>query len=171
MPKFQLIILSCLCLILLSGCSSSIDSVQDYVDTAEQIQDSTTNTPDSTPQNPDSDLSIDTILNKKWQLIELNGVAFDSHQSPYLQFSSDSKISGFAGCNNFFGSFEIQDPLQLKFSDLGSTMMFCPDSSQLELDFLAVFPQVDNFTLSQNGQELSLNKARMAPLARFSLVE
>jgi heat shock protein HslJ len=157
MPKFQLYILSCLCFILLSGCSSATNPVQDYVDTAKQIQDST--------------LSADTIFNKKWQLIELNGVAIDSQNSPYLQLSSDLQISGFAGCNNFFGSFEYQQPLQLKFSDLGSTMMYCQDSSQLESDFLAVFPQVDNFSLSQDGLELSLNKARMAPLARFKVVE
>lgn len=170
MKKFQLAALSCLCLILLSGCSSPVDKVEDYIDQAQEIQDSATDQ-NSDSDLTDADLTSANILDKKWQLTELNGVAIDAEKAPYFQLSSDSKITGFAGCNNFFGTYEIQQPLQVKFSDLGSTMMFCPDSSQLELDFLALFTKVDNFSLSQDGLELSLNKARMAPLARFSLAE
>jgi heat shock protein HslJ len=177
MKKFQLAALFCLCLILLTGCSMPADKVEDYVDQAQEIQDSTAaQNPDTSDQDSDSDstdqdLTSANILDKKWQLTELNGVAIDAEKAPYFQLSSDSKITGFAGCNNFFGTYEIEQPLQVKFSDLGSTMMFCPDSSQLELDFLALLTKVDNFSLSQDGLELSLNKARMAPLARFSLAE
>ena len=45
--------------------------------------------------------------------------------------------------------------------------MACPDN--LEQEFLAVLLQVDN--LSTDGETLSLNKARMAPLAKFKLLK
>jgi len=33
-----------------------------------------------------------------------------------------------------------------------------------------VFDVVDNYTVSEDGKYLSLNRARMAPLARFEVV-
>jgi hypothetical protein len=44
--------------------------------------------------------------------------------------------------------------------------MACPDD--LEQEFLQVISEADN--LSTDGKYLSLNKARMAPLARFVVV-
>ena len=43
--------------------------------------------------------------------------------------------------------------------------MACP--GQLEQDFIQALIETDN--LASDGQTLSLNKARMAPLARFIL--
>jgi heat shock protein HslJ len=176
MNFFSKIALFSLFCLLLSGCSLPKDSVADFVDTAKQVQEST-DSADTLDQANDVVSKLDQasellkIVDKKWQLIELNGVALESDNPPHFTLSSDLQINGFAGCNNFFGSFKYKQPLGLKFSDLGSTMMFCPDSSQLETDFLALFAQIDNFSLNQEANELSLNKARMAPLARFALVE
>jgi heat shock protein HslJ len=47
-------------------------------------------------------------------------------------------------------------------------MMACPDM-QTERLFLETFGQVDNYSIGANT--LSLNKARMAALARFVLTE
>lgn len=49
------------------------------------------------------------------------------------------------------------------------TMMACPDM-RIERMFLEVLQVADNYSLSGDGQ-LSLNKARMAPLAQFEIVE
>jgi hypothetical protein len=42
------------------------------------------------------------------------------------------------------------------------------DGMERETEFLKVFEMADNYSLS--GTTLSLNKARMAPLARFEAV-
>jgi len=47
-------------------------------------------------------------------------------------------------------------------------LMACPDQN-LEKELLNVLGEADN--LSTDGEYLSLNKARMAPLARFELVK
>jgi heat shock protein HslJ len=110
-------------------------------------------------------------LYSKWQLIELNGSLIqvsEGLKTPSITVAKEGRISGNASCNNFFGSFETDDAFRLKFSKMGSTMMACTDMS-LERDFLQNLERVDNFTL--NGDTLSLNKARMAPLLRFVRVK
>jgi heat shock protein HslJ len=49
-----------------------------------------------------------------------------------------------------------------------STKMFC-DQMEVENGFNEALIAADNFTVS--GDNLSLNKARMAPLARFKAVK
>ena len=49
--------------------------------------------------------------------------------------------------------------------NMGMTMMACPDMA-IEMDFMEAMRRADNYAVSTD--ELSLNKARMAPLARFS---
>ena len=109
------------------------------------------------------------IEDKKWQLVELYGKKVQgSAQTHYLMLMSDThQVSAKAGCNTFFGGYEIKHPLQLQFKQLASTMMACEHMA--DEDALAkVLDTVDNYSLS--GNTLSLNKARMAPLARFELV-
>lgn len=48
-----------------------------------------------------------------------------------------------------------------------STLMACPEGS-IEDEYREVLNTVDN--LSTDGETLTLNKARMAPLAKFVLV-
>ena len=67
-----------------------------------------------------------------------------------------------------FGGYEIKQPLQLRFKQLASTMMAC-DNMADEATLAKVLEMVDNYTIS--GNTLSLNKARMAPLARFKLIK
>ena len=110
------------------------------------------------------------IEDKKWQLVELYGKKVKgSAQTHYLLLMSDKhQVSAKAGCNTMFGSYELQTPLQLRFKQLASTMMACEDMADEEA-LAKVLDTVDNYVIS--GNTLSLNKARMAPLARFELVE
>ncbi|MBS1174178.1 MAG: lipoprotein [Burkholderiaceae bacterium] len=110
------------------------------------------------------------VEDKKWQLVELQGQAVKgSAETHYLMLMSDkNQVSAKAGCNTMFGGYEIKQPLQLRFKQLASTMMAC-DNMADEAALAKVLGMVDNYTIS--GNTLSLNKARMAPLARFKLIE
>ncbi|WP_102795102.1 META domain-containing protein [Bowmanella denitrificans] len=103
-------------------------------------------------------------LSGKWQLVELSGQKVTLDVPPHLVFNDDGKVSGFAGCNRLFGGAEIGQGMQIRFSNLATTMMACPQLT-LEGQFMQMLEKVDNYSLS--GDSLSLNKARMAPLARF----
>ncbi|MBT1065215.1 META domain-containing protein [Bowmanella sp. Y26] len=104
----------------------------------------------------------------QWQLTELAGQPVQTEKAPYLDFSEEGKVSGFAGCNRFFGQVEVEG-LSIHFGKLGATMMACPNM-QLESQFMQVLEKADNYTMGSNDS-LSLNKARMAPLARFERVK
>lgn len=70
------------------------------------------------------------IEGPEWQLTEVKGEPVSSlagDRRPFLKFNAEKKqATGFAGCNNFFGNYEIVGP-SLKFAPLGSTRMACPD--------------------------------------------
>lgn len=113
------------------------------------------------------------IVGKKWQLVELNGKVVEetvNGKVPFIQLQEeDSRYSASAGCNVLAGGYEINaEQLRIKFNQGISTMMACEDM-ELEAELTKVLEMVDNFT--ENDGILSLNKARMAPLARFQLVK
>ncbi|GGD28598.1 copper resistance protein NlpE N-terminal domain-containing protein [Flavobacterium orientale] len=114
-----------------------------------------------------------SIRDTKWQLIELNGKPVEnknkSTKEMFLQLNAENRYAAFAGCNNMMGGYELkEDALRIKFSKGASTMMACPDLLT-EQEFAAVLELVDNYSL--NGENMSLNKARMAPLARFKAIK
>lgn len=113
----------------------------------------------------------ESIEGKHWRLIELRGrPAATDHDALLLLDAKGSIVSGNASCNAFTGSYAIKAGQRIRFGqNIASTKMACPDMST-ELAFFEVLRLVDNYSLSDSG-ELSLNKARMAPLARFEPVE
>lgn len=54
---------------------------------------------------------------------------------------------------------------RISFGNLASTMMACPAGMEVERAFHEVLRTADND--SHNGDRLTLNRGRMAPLARF----
>ncbi|OCA77923.1 heat-shock protein [Chryseobacterium contaminans] len=119
-----------------------------------------------TAQKPTTD-----ITGKKWKLTELNGKPIelkDPKNNPYFKLNMDGmRYEGHAGCNGLGGTFEIkQDVMRIKFNQGMSTMMACEDLD-IENQFTKAILAADNYSV--NGNTLTLNKARMAPLAKFVL--
>jgi heat shock protein HslJ len=75
-------------------------------------------------------LAATGIEGYQWQLLEVGGIPVSplaGDRRPFLKFNAEKKQAvGFAGCNNFFGGYEL-DGSSLKFGPVGSTRMFCPD--------------------------------------------
>ncbi len=100
----------------------------------------------------------------KWKLIKLNGKDV-SNDRAYISFSEDnSRVSGNGGCNGFGGEYTTQEGNRISMSKLMSTMMACPDM-ETETNLHKALEIVDNYAILNDT--LSLNKARMAPLAVF----
>jgi copper homeostasis protein (lipoprotein) len=110
-----------------------------------------------------------SIREKYWKLVELNGKPVKGGQKePHLILKGD-RVTGNGGCNGFGGSYELDEStLRISFSQVAATQMACMDA-EYESEFFRVLGMVDNY--STDGKTLSLNKARMAPLARFELSE
>jgi len=109
------------------------------------------------------------IENRRWQLVELNGQPAQPAQGregAFLELDgAQSRVTGNASCNRFFGTYDLTAGNRLRFApNLGSTMMACPELER-ERAFLDALVRVDNYAIADGV--LSLNRARMAPLARF----
>ncbi|ULQ56704.1 copper resistance protein NlpE N-terminal domain-containing protein [Flavihumibacter rivuli] len=112
------------------------------------------------------------ITEKYWKLVEINGKPVVKNEQmrrePFIILKAEgNKVNGNGGCNNIMGTYEIKEGNRISFGKMASTMMACPDMT-IEDAFKKVLESADNFSL--NGDKMSLNKARMAPLARFEAV-
>ncbi len=112
------------------------------------------------------------ILEKYWKLVELNGkpVAVDSTltKEPHLIFKeAGNRVIGNSGCNSFSLTFTTGHGERISINQGTITQMACPQMN-FEREFLDALRRADNYNLV--GDALVLNKARMAPLARFKIV-
>ena len=112
------------------------------------------------------------LTGKKWKLVEMNGKPVQNNSEDGREYfilldNDENRIHGYAGCNSFFGNYELTEGNRVTFSKMASTMMACPDMNT-EQELFTILETVDNYTLSANT--LHLNKARMAPLAKFELI-
>ncbi|MFA0960423.1 META domain-containing protein [Roseivirga sp. BDSF3-8] len=112
------------------------------------------------------------IKNTYWKLIELRGqpveVSTGMKREPYFTLKgNEQRVEGHTGCNSMNGSYSLSEPARISFSKIASTRMACP-AEETEQAFLEVFELADNYAI--NDDTLFLNKARMAPLAKFVAV-
>ena len=107
-----------------------------------------------------------------WTLVELMGKPILLNENNkkkiyiFLQ-KEENRVLGFSGCNTIMGKYELKEGNRITFSDMASTMMACPDLA-IETEFNKMLGTVDNYSL--NGTTMTLNKAKMAPMARFEAV-
>ena len=112
------------------------------------------------------------LKNSKWKLIKLYGkeVGNTNKEKPMgITFSSDGRMSAFAGCNSMGGSYTLDESKNtIKFSKIMSTMMACEDMNT-EKELAKILEMADNYNF--DGKTLKLNKARMATLAEFEIIK
>ncbi len=112
--------------------------------------------------------AAESIEGIQWQLAEVSGGAVSPPggvQTPFVSFDAARKqVTGFAGCNNFFGSYE-RDGTSLKFGPIGSTRMSCPDlQMNLETEFFMALEKTRAWRLKDDVLQLHDSEV----LARFS---
>ena len=130
---------------------------------------SKTTSTNTTQENKTSAETANDITGKKWKLIELMGQpvadSINGKEPSVIFNKEDSTYAANGGCNGLGGKIEWNAlTMSIKFKQGMSTMMACPDMT-VENGLKNVFGAADNYTM--NDSVLSLNKARMAPLARF----
>ncbi len=121
----------------------------------------------------EGEMDTNAITEKYWKLITLEGqkVTMVENQEREVYFilkTDETKVIGFAGCNTFNGHYSLEKGNRIRFSQMATTMKACPDVAFNESEFFEVFEIADNYTI--NGDTLSLNVGRRAPLAVFEAV-
>jgi heat shock protein HslJ len=115
------------------------------------------------PQSP--------FVNTTWGLEQLDGVRRlpQTRRQVHLIFAdNDSTLRGFAGCNNFNGSYQINiNSDQLRLSRFMATKMSCPNLT-FEYDFLGVLEKTTRYEIK--GRQLFLYQERKL-IATFQAIE
>lgn len=113
------------------------------------------------------------IVERYWKLYEIFGQPVDDMEpklmkDAFITLKMDgNRVTGNGGCNGLTGTYELMSGNRIKFSQMASTMMMCPNM-EVEQKLTEVLEKADNYYV--NGDTLILNRARMAPLARFKAV-
>jgi len=84
-------------------------------------------------------------LFKEWKILKINGIE-QLNSPPTMSFEKeDSKVNGFAGCNNYFATFKISKN-ELSLGPAGTTRKLCPDMS-VEDAFLRLLPKISRYEI------------------------
>ena len=118
---------------------------------------------------PPSGAEAPDIEGIQWFLTEVGGSPVspmaDDKQPHILLDPAQKQATGFAGCNNFFGGYEL-DGYSLKFGPVGSTRMACPDlEMSLETEVFKALDQTREWKV-QDGELFFLDGSKV--FARFS---
>ncbi len=102
-------------------------------------------------QMQQNDNTILKVLDGTYRINTLNGEDVSSNKL-YITFNDNTKqVSGFSGCNWFFGSYTLNN-LSLKFGELGTTKMLCnEDANKLEIILLKAIGKANLVLFTENG--------------------
>ena len=91
-----------------------------------------------------------SITDRDWELTTLGGRAAPlgagGRRATLRLDSGTGRAAGFAGCNQFGGSFKLEGS-NLTFEPQGATRMACAEGMQLEQSYLGVLPSVVRFEM------------------------
>jgi heat shock protein HslJ len=121
--------------------------------------------------NPTSDGdNRDPLFDTQWRLVELGGdpapLGSGDRSIHLVMTSEEPRAHGFAGCNNFMGTFKT-DGVELRFGPLATTMMACSETMELEREFLDVLASTNGYSIER--AQLTLVDDAGTPLARFAM--
>jgi len=101
----------------------------------------------------------DTMLNStlqdgSYKVVSVLGNDITSEMLTLDISESGKSISGFSGCNNYFGTVTNQTDGSL-FSGIGATKKFCPDTMETEKSFLNEMSNVTQWESKDNTINLN----------------
>src|SRR5690606_5621178 len=99
--------------------------------------------------NPAAMEATNSIVGKKWKLIELRGnpvAETVNDKVPFIQLQHlDTRYSASAGCNGLGGTYTLSGNGRIRFTQGMSTMMAC-ENMEVETEFKKVLELADNYT-------------------------
>jgi len=130
---------------------------------------------------PDTSLEADSpsvandLTGIKWRVVELSGipVATPLHgEQPFILFDqAKQQVTGYAGCNRFFGGYSLEGDA-LTFGLIGATKMACPDLEEgVETEFFKILDATRRWEIVDGTLRLLNGDAVLARLVNRLLDE
>ncbi|MFN2359975.1 MAG: META domain-containing protein [Marinobacter sp.] len=122
----------------------------------------------SVSDGPGGDVVAMPLTNTYWQLVSVAGQEVPEtadQQKPHILFLDDGRVSGFSGCNQYMGNYQVEGE-NLLFDSMSSTRKAC-DDSMVEQSLFAAFAKtvgvyldgIELRLLGENGEELAVFEA------------
>lgn len=106
----------------------------------------------SAPGGPPPDEFRRSVAGGDWELVTLRdqpAAVGGGGRRATLRFADDSaRVSGFAGCNRYFGSYTMSDGSTLTFGTIAMTRMACAEGMELERELAEAFRRTSRYTLA-----------------------
>ncbi|WP_223269091.1 MULTISPECIES: META domain-containing protein [unclassified Polaribacter] len=113
-----------------------------------------------------------SIVEKHWKLKTLKGteitMANQEREIYFMLKTGEKRVTGFTGCNSISGKYLLEKGNSIRFKNMATTLMLCPDLAVHESNLLKVFELADNYTVTNNM--LSLNNGKRVPLGIFEAI-
>ncbi len=88
-----------------------------------------------------------------WVLTELDGkpiATINEAKKLHLLFDPESRTaSGFAGCNQFSGNYNLEGK-KLSLKNLATTRMFCQETMEIETRYLQALSETDSYKIEEH---------------------
>jgi heat shock protein HslJ len=103
--------------------------------------------------NQKSSLNDSPFVNTTWLLESLNDKQINypaDYKQNYLVFTGEAegfKFSGFAGCNNISGTYDVGDHNEIGITNIVNTKKSC-SFSELENDFLKMLDEITSYKIN-----------------------
>lgn len=114
----------------------------------------------------EKNMSTATLENTYWKLLEVNGKPLttpaDAREVHMIlaKEGSDTRVKGFAGCNNMGGSYTVNGDA-IKFTVISTKMMCSPDRMEPENFLFSVLNNADHFKIKGERLELYQGETRL----------
>lgn len=99
------------------------------------------------------------LTDRYWKLLEIDGkkaLVFENQTEPHILLQKEKtecRLSGSDGCNRLVGMADITEK-GLKFGQLGSTMMLCPQGAEQSAEFVKALSEVNGWRVFGDVLEL-----------------
>ena len=92
-------------------------------------------------------LSLAALADVTWTLVSVDGVAVSGVERPPTAVFEGNRVSGFGGCNRYFGQVTEKSPGAIAIGPLAGTRMACHDPAmELETRFYAAMSRATRYS-------------------------
>ena len=113
--------------------------------------------------------TVEYLSTTAWRPSHIGEMTLADDVELFVQFETDGEVAGFAGCNRFFGSYELTENT-IKIGPLGTTRMACPpDVTAFEFSFIEALQAAA--TVARADTRIALRSDKGPTTVRFDAID
>ncbi|WP_299098364.1 META domain-containing protein [uncultured Winogradskyella sp.] len=119
----------------------------------------TLNSCDSSKKAIENSKKMQTSLSGTYYIVNVKDMDVSSNKITINFDEASNKVTGFAGCNSFFGNYTLENNT-LTFQNIGASKKFCPGTaSVVERQFLKALNSVNSYSINENSISFSIDES------------